>query len=203
MRRQSLICMLQSHPDLEVVGEISDGNEVMKLSGTLSPDVVLVDQLFPLLNQLDPVVLIHQWNPSQRVLILSDSLSPQAAIRSLQSGATGYVVRYESFDSLIVAIHDVVNGRRYISAMVADQILDTVISGKNFEPATDARISNREREILRLIAEGKTNSEIGNLLVISTRTVETHRKNLQAKLGLTSQGEMIRYAIKHGILSID
>jgi two-component system, NarL family, response regulator NreC len=203
MRRQSLVFMLRSRADFDVIGECTNGNELMRLPGDITPDVVLIDISLPTYNNLDPVTLIHQRNPDAPVLILSDSLSPQVAIRSLRSGALGVIVRFEDFDRLTNAIHVVANGHRYMSPQLSDQILDSIIAGRSFEPDVDDRISTREREILNLLAEGKTNAEIGKLLVISTRTVETHRKNLMGKLGLNSQGEMLRYAIKHGLLSTE
>ena len=109
----------------------------------------------------------------------------------------------EDFDHLSQAISSVNRDHRYVSGLVTDQILNAVVSGKNFEEEVDERISSREREILQLIAEGKTNSEIGKQLVISTRTVETHRTNLMRKLGFSSQIDLIRYAFKHGLLSIE
>ena len=195
--------MLRSKPEFEVIGEFSQGYELLELPGSLSPDVVITDLNLPTINNIDPINLIHQWNPSQRVLVLSDKPSPLPVIRALRHGALGYFVRLEDFDHLIQAIQSVYQGNRYVSSQATEQILDSVISGKNFQTEVDERLSSREKEILQLIAEGKTNSDIGKLLVISTRTVETHRNNLMRKLGFSSQMEIIRYAFKHGLLSIE
>jgi DNA-binding NarL/FixJ family response regulator len=175
----------------------------MKMPVNLSPDIVLTDLKLPTINTVDPINLIHQWNPSQRILVLTDHLSPIEAIRALRNGALGYFVRIEDFENFTKAIKTVYEGRRFVSGLVTDQILDAVISGKNFDNDIEERISSREKEILQLIAEGKTNSEIGKLLVISTRTVETHRTNLMRKLGFSSQTDIIRYAYKIGLLTID
>jgi DNA-binding NarL/FixJ family response regulator len=175
----------------------------MEMPGNLSPDIVLTDLHLPTINKVDPIKLIHQWNPAQRIFVITDNTSPLQAIRALRNGAKGYFVSMEDFDHLVQAIITVYQGRRYVSGLVTDQILDAVVSGKNFEKEIDERISSREREILQLIAEGKTNSEIGKMLVISTRTVETHRTNLMRKLGFSSQIDIIRYAFKHGLLSIE
>jgi len=203
LRRQGLVCLLQTKSELEVVGECSEGSELLKLPVNLSPDVVLVDASLPTINKIDPVSLIRQWNSSQHILVLSDNLSSANAIKAFRNGALGYVVRLDDFESLTEAILSVFRGRRYLSRAVEDQILDSVVSGNGLENGYDNRISTREREILELIAEGKSNAEIGKLLVISTRTVETHRTNLMRKLGLSSQVDIIRYAIKNGLITIE
>jgi DNA-binding NarL/FixJ family response regulator len=175
----------------------------MKMPVNLSPDIVLTDLKLPTSKNLNPINQIHLWNPAQRILVMTDNLSPSEAIRALRSGALGYFVRIENFNDFIQAVKTVFGGHRYVSGLVNDQILDAVISGKNFDKEIEERISLREREILQMIAEGKTNSEIGKQLVISTRTVETHRTNLMRKLGFSSQTDIIRYAFKAGLLSME
>jgi DNA-binding NarL/FixJ family response regulator len=186
-----------------VIAEFSEGYELLELPGNLQADLILTDINLPSMNNLDPIILIRQWKPDQRILVLSDSLSPLPAIHALRNGALGYLVRLEDSNHLVQAILSVYRGQRYLSGLVTDQILNDVIAGKKFENDDDDRISTREREILHLIAEGKSNSEIGKLLVISTRTVETHRNNIMRKLGISSQIDIIRYAFKHGLLSIE
>jgi DNA-binding NarL/FixJ family response regulator len=186
-----------------VIGEFSEGYELMEFPGEMPPDIILTDLNLPTINKVDLVSLLHQWHPNQHILVISDNLSPLQAIRSLRNGALGYIVRLDDFAHLIQAIKSLKDGKRYVSSLVTDQMLDALVAGKNLENEIDDRISSREREILQLIAEGKTNSEIGKILVISTRTVETHRNNLMRKLGLSSQIEIIRYALKHGFLQMD
>ncbi len=195
--------MLRTQPEFEVIGEFSEGYELIEMPGSVSPDIVITDLNLPTINKVDPINLIHQWNPALHILAITDNQSPLQAIRALRNGALGFFVRMEDFDHLSQAIASVYHDRRYVSGLVTDQILNAVVAGKNFEEEIDERISSREREILQLIAEGKTNSEIGKQLVISTRTVETHRTNLMRKLGFSSQIDLIRYAFKHGLLSID
>jgi DNA-binding NarL/FixJ family response regulator len=175
----------------------------MELPDNLGTGIILIDINLPSISNLDPIILIHQRNPDQRVLVLSDSLSPLPAIHALRNGAHGYVVRMDDSDHLFQGIISVHRGQRYVSSLVTNQILDALVAGKNFEDDDDERISPREKEILHLISQGKSNSEIGKLLVISTRTVETHRNNIMRKLGLSSQIDIIRYAYKHGLLSIE
>jgi DNA-binding NarL/FixJ family response regulator len=203
LRRQGLVSLLRSRSEFEVIAECSEGTDLVKLSPTLIPDVVLVDLSLPTVNNIDPIGLILQKNPAQKILVISDSPLAANAIKVFRAGALGYFVRIEDFDSLVQALQTVSRGHRYLSRIIEDQILDSVVSGNGTEAGYDNRISSREREILELIAEGKTNAEIGKLLVISTRTVETHRTNLMRKLGLSSQGDIIRYAIKNGLISIE
>jgi len=203
LRRQSLVCLLRTHPEFEVVGELSECSEFMETLNNSSIDIVISDLNLPSINNLDPVSFFLRRNSNLRVLILSDNLSPMSAIKSFRNGAIGYVVRMEDIDSLIKGILSVYRGKRYISGLINDQILDAVISGKTFEDGGDDRISSREKEILNLIDEGRTNSEIGKLLVISTRTVETHRNNIMRKLGFSSQIDIIRYAFKHGLITLE
>jgi DNA-binding NarL/FixJ family response regulator len=186
-----------------VIGEFSEGYELLEIPGDIRADIVVADFNFPTVNNTDLLTLLHQWNPAQKMLILSDNLSPQLAIRALRNGALGYILGLDEFETLVQAILVVHTGQRFVSRFVTDQMLDALVAGKNFENGIDERISTREREILQLIAEGKTNSEIGKKLVISTRTVETHRNNLMRKLGFSSQIDIIRYAFKNGLLSID
>jgi two-component system response regulator NreC len=203
MRRQGLVCLLRTQPDFEVIGEFSEGYQLLELPGTLIPDIVLTDLDLPTINHIEPSELIHQWNPNQRILILADKPSPLQAVRALRNGSLGYVVRLGDFEQLAQAIRTVASDHRYVSPMVLDEILDAVIAGKTFETEVDERISSREREILLLIAEGRTNQEIGKQLEISIRTVETHRTNIMRKLSLSSQIDIVRYAYNHGLLSVE
>jgi two-component system, NarL family, response regulator NreC len=197
------VCLLQTRPEFEVVGEFHDGFELMEIPGDTPPDIILTDLYLPTINKTNPVVVLHQWHPNKPILVISDNLTPSHAIRALRNGALGYIVRKDEFINLVEAIFALNDGHRYVSRLVTDQILDELVDGKNFENDSDDRISSREREILQFVAEGKTNSEIGRMLVISTRTVETHRNNLMRKLGLSSQTEIIRYAYRHGLLQLD
>jgi DNA-binding NarL/FixJ family response regulator len=185
------------------VGEFSDGSELMDLPGVTPPDIILTDLSLPTIDKADLVSLVHQWHPNTPILVISDNPTPSHAIRALRNGATGYIVRMDEFTHLVEAIFALIDGHRYVSKLVTDRILDEFVEGKDLESDSDDRISAREREILQYIAEGKTSSEIGKMLVISTRTVETHRNNLMRKLGLSSQTEIIRYAYRHGLLQLD
>lgn len=175
----------------------------MEIKSSNTPDVIIIDRNLPSINDIDPISMIHNWNSSLRLLVISDSNSPAIAIKTLQNGAIGFASRMDDFESLIQGIKKVQQGERYISPLVNDGLLESVISGVNFGELEDERISSREKEILSLIIEGKSYKEIGNILFISTRTVETHRNNIMRKLGLTSQIDIIKYAFKNGMISLD
>jgi DNA-binding NarL/FixJ family response regulator len=201
--RQGLVVMLNTEPEFEVIGEAADGRELVELAGSLRPDVVLADISMPNLNGIEATNLIHQQYPDMHVVIISDRASTSTVIRALRNGALGYLGRNEDFQHVIEAIRTVNLGRRYLCSQVAEQIIDAVISKTFIDDNLDERISIREREILQLIVEGNTSSQIAEKLVISSRTVESHRTNIMRKLGLTSQIDIIRFAIRHDLLSLE
>jgi two-component system response regulator NreC len=203
MVRQGFMLLLNAQPDIEVVGEAADGNEMVELTENLHPDVVLADISMPNLNGIEATKLIHQRNPGMPVVMITIHTSSSYVVRALRSGARGYVVKNDDFQHVIQAIKAVMLGQRYLSSSVSEQIIDAVISGTSQEFNMDERISIREREILQLIAEGNSNSQIAKKLVISARTVETHRTNIMRKLELTSQIDILRYAIQHGIAQLE
>jgi two-component system response regulator NreC len=203
MVRQGFMVLLNAQPDMEVVGEAADGNEMVELAANLRPDVVLADISMPNLNGIEATKIIHQRYPDMPVVIITIHTSSSYVIRALRNGARGYVVKNDGFQNVIQAIKTVSQGQRYLSNQVSEQIIDAVISGTSMDFNLDERISIREREILQLIAEGNTNSQIAKKLVISARTVETHRTNLMRKLELSSQIDILRYAIQHGIIHLE
>ncbi|MGA2505228.1 MAG: response regulator transcription factor [Anaerolineales bacterium] len=203
MVRQGFMVLLNAQPDIEVIGEAADGNEMVELAENLHPDVVLADISMPNLNGIEATKLIHQRNPEMPVVIITIHTSSSYVIRALRSGARGYVVKNDDFQHVIQAIKAVSLGQRYLSSQVSEQIIDAVVSGTSQDFNMDERISIREREILQLIAEGNSNSQIAKKLVISARTVETHRTNIMRKLELTSQIDILRYAIQHGLAQLE
>ena len=203
MVRQGFIVLLNAQPDIEVIGEAADGNEMVEQAESLHPDVVLADISMPNLNGIEATKVIHQRNPEMPVVMITVHTSSSYVVRALRSGARGYVVKNDDFQHVVQAIKAVCEGQRYLSSQVSEQIIDAVVSGTSQEFTMDERISIREREILQLIAEGNSNSQIAKKLVISARTVETHRTNIMRKLELTSQIDILRYAIQHGLAQLD
>ena len=203
MVRQGFTVLLNAQPDIEVIGEAADGNEMVEQAESLHPDVVLADISMPNLNGIEATKLIHQRHPEMPVVMITVHTSSSYVIRALRNGARGYVVKNDDFQHVIQAIKAVSLGQRYLSSQVSEQIIDAVISGTSLDFNLDERISIREREILQLLAEGNSNSQIAKKLVISARTVETHRTNIMRKLELTSQIDILRYAIQHGLAQLE
>lgn len=203
MVRQGFIVLLNAQPDIEVIGEAADGNEMVEQAESLHPDVVLADISMPNLNGIEATKVIHQRNPEMPVVMVTVHTSSSYVVRALRSGARGYVVKNDDFQHVVQAIKAVSEGQRYLSSQVSEQIIDAVVSGTSQDFTMDERISIREREILQLIAEGNSNSQIAKKLVISARTVETHRTNIMRKLELTSQIDILRYAIQHGLAQLE
>lgn len=203
MVREGFMGLLNAQPDMEVIGEAADGQEMVDQAENLRPDVVLADISMPNLDGIEATKIIHQRYPDMPVIIITIHTSSSYVIRALRNGARGYVVKNDGFQHVIQAIKTVSLGQRYLSSQVSDQIIDAVVSGTSMDYNLDDRISIREREILQLIAEGNTNAQIAKRLVISARTVETHRTNIMRKLGLNSQIDILRYAIQQGITPLE
>jgi len=199
--RQGLSALINAQPDLEVIGEALDGLDLLEQVEKLHPDVVVADVAMPNLNGVDAAGRIRKRFPDVQVVILSMHAASSYVIRALRNGALGYVLKSDDIEDVIEAIHWVVEGRRYLSGQVAEQVISSLISGAEQELDMEKRITNREREILQLVAEGNTNIQISKKLNISSRTVETHRANMMNKLGLASQADVIRFAIQNGIVS--
>jgi len=156
MVRQGFMVLLNAQPDIEVIGEAADGNEMVELTETLHPDVVLAAISMPNLNGIEATKLIHQRNPEMPVVMVTIHTSSSYVVRALRSGARGYVVKNDDFQHVIQAIKAVSLGQRYLSTLVSEQIIDSVVSGTSGEFNLDERISIREREILQLLAEGNS-----------------------------------------------
>jgi DNA-binding NarL/FixJ family response regulator len=201
---QGLRRLLESKPDFLVVAETGDGLEVLPLAERLKPDVLIVDLMMPGLNGLEVTYQVCQKIKGIRVIILSMHKDDGYVIQALRNGATGYVIKDTGPAELVEAIHQVMQGHRYLSQVIADRFGDQVLIHPDEElkdPYT--QLTRREREVLQLVAEGYTGQDIAKRLSISPRTAEQHRANMMRKLGLQNQREIFRYAIKKGILLID
>jgi two-component system, NarL family, response regulator NreC len=195
--------LLTNQPDLSVVGEASDGLEAIKLVETLKPDIVLMDVVMTNLNGIDAGQQIHQRGLKTRVIFLSMHANPAYVVRALQNGALGYVLKDADFHEILQAIHNAMEGKRYLSEAITNDVLELLLNldaGKSEPPST---LTGREKEVLQLVAEGNTNNVIGEKLGISARTVEAHRASIMAKLHLTSQAALVRYAIQHGLIPLE
>lgn len=204
--RQGLRRLLESERDMQVVAETGDGLDVLPLAGRFHPDVLIMDLMMPGLNGLEATRQVCQRFPGARVIVLSMHGDDGYIAQALRNGASGYILKDSGPSELVQAIREVQEGRRYLSPQIAARMEETLAAGCSptalpvdlYEQLTD-----REREVLQLVAEGYTGPEIASRLSISPRTAEQHRSNLMRKLGLHNQREIIRFAIKRGILPID
>ena len=202
--RQGLRTLLETEPDFQVVGETADGLEVMPLLERLQPDVLLLDLMMPGLNGLAITRQIQQYAIKTRVLILSMHANEAYVLEALQHGAAGYVLKKSEANELVHAIREVVAGRSYLCAPFSELAIQAY-KQKADVAAQDSyeTLTAREREVLHLAAEGLSNADIAQRLVISSRTVEMHRANLMSKLNLRSQTDLVRYALWKGILPLE
>jgi DNA-binding NarL/FixJ family response regulator len=192
--------LIEAQGDLEVVATVGDGREAVRVARELKPDVVLMDLSMPELNGADATRAILEREPQCRVIVLSMYAEREYVRRALRAGAAGYVVKRSAAKEVVDAIRAVHAGQRYLSPKVAD-----VVIGDYAEERDDplARLSAREREVLQLLAEGRTGAEIAQRLSLSQKTVETYRARLVEKLGIRDVAGLVRFAIQKGLVSLD
>lgn len=202
--REGIRLLLNAQPDMEVVAEAVDGREAVDKAAECKPDVILMDIAMPLLNGLEATRQIRRDNPNARVLVLTMYESDEYIAQMLEAGAAGYVLKKVAGSELVYAIRSVSQGEAFlypsITKRLVEDYLRRVESGQerdSFDGLTD-----REREVLQLIAEGHTNKEIANVLSLSVRTVQNHRAHIMEKLGMHDRGELIKYAIQKGIIEL-
>ena len=194
--RQGLKLILSAHQDLEVVGEAGNGKEAVDLALKLKPDIVLMDVAMPELNGIEATRRMVEASHRIKVLVLSMHKEPVYVREILRAGARGYILKDAIDTDLLSAVRSVAKGDGYISPAVSGALLSDY--RKDVTDPIDL-LSGREREVLQLIAEGKTNKEIATKLNLSVYTVDSHRGKIMEKLNLHSTGELVRFAIKHGL----
>ena len=195
--------MLEREADLSVVGEASDGREAVALVKSLKPDVVVMDIGMSNLNGIEAAQQITGENPEIAVVMLSMHSDESYVLRALKAGARGYLLKDSAEADLIKAVHVVAGGKSFFSPAVSKVLLDDYVRKLRRSGTEDAYdlLTAREREVLQLIAEGKSNKDIANLLNLSVYTVESHRSNLMEKLNVRGLPELILYAVRKGIIS--
>ncbi len=201
--RQGLRHLLEDEPDFHVVGEAGDGVEALRLVERLRPDILLVDMMMPNLNGLEVLRQIKNISPATRTIVLSMQSADAYVIEALMYGAAGYILKETGPSELVKAVHEVVLGNQFLSAKLSERFEESGIHFKDAPKDVYETLTAREREILQMTVEGRTSAEIGDKLKISPRTVEEHRRNFSNKLGIKTQADLIRFAIKRGILSMD
>ncbi len=199
--RRGLRALLQSQPGWEVCGEAGNGKEAVEKVSELKPDVAIVDIAMPELNGLAATRQIVKAHPQTEVLILTMHHSDEVVHEVLKAGARGYVLKSDADQSLVVAVEMLLQHKPFLTPDVTDVVLTNYLHGyDSLDVQPDTHVTAREREIIQMLSEGKSNKEVAVALNISTRTVETHRANIMRKLGLESLGDLVRYAIRHKIV---
>lgn len=201
---QGMKRLLDAETDLTVVGEATDGLETVKLVEQLKPSVLVVDMMMPGLNGLEVLRQVKKRSPVTFCIVLSMQSADAYVVEALKSGASGYVLKDSGPAELVNAVRQVIQGQRYLSPKLSERLINAYIETSNktvldpYEMLTD-----REREVLQLASEGLSTPEIARRLSISPRTAELHRARMMNKLGLRNQTDLIRYALKRGILPLD
>ncbi|PFG73011.1 LuxR family two component transcriptional regulator [Tepidiforma thermophila] len=204
--RQALRMLLEAQPELEVVADVENGREAVQAVERLQPDVVLMDVVMPGLNGLEATRQIRRIAPSTRVVMLSGFVDEDQLLDAIRSGASGYIVKKSDVSELVLAIQTVHRGNSYFSSSLSEgfDLAEVLYQAKRADQRNGMdTLTSREREVLQLIAEGYTNQGIANELYISVKTVEAHKAHIMAKLHARNRTDLIRYAIRKGIVRLE
>jgi DNA-binding NarL/FixJ family response regulator len=188
------------HADFDVVGTVSDGRALLKAAGELAPDVIVVDIGMPLLNGLDAGEQLKALHPEMKVIYLTQNRDPRFAVEAFRRHASGYLLKDSAASELTAAIRDALRGKTYVSPVIARGMRDQT-SGLPSDPMTLRELSSREREVLQLLAEGKSMKEAAALLDISPRTVEFHKYRIMELLRVKTNAELVQKAITLGLIA--
>lgn len=201
--REGLRMLLSSHTDLEVVGEAADGRDAIRCVEDTAPDLVLLDLSMPRMDGMDAIREIRKRSPATKILALTVHKAEEYVLSALQAGADGYALKDATHGELVTAIRSVLSGKRYLSPGVSEKVIEGYLAGRRAQEARSPwdSITPREREVLKLIAEGHKNKEIADILCISVKTVEKHRANIMEKLDLHNVSDLTAYAIERGIVT--
>jgi len=201
--RQSLKTLISAKTNYQIVGEAANGLEAIRIVRELEPDLVLMDISMPKMNGLEAVVEIKSILPSTRIVILTVHKEEEFVLEAFRAGVDGYVLKHESQNELLMGLATALEGKRFISPMISEKVLVGFLQGaRSLKELTSwDTLTSRERQVLKLIAEGHTNKEIAEHLFISVKTVETHRANLMRKLDLHSASELTAFAAKKGLIA--
>lgn len=203
--REGLRSLLEQEPGFEVVGECGDGQEAIRRVRELAPDVVLMDVALPGgIGGLEATEAIVSERPETRVVVLTQYEQREYIRRALKAGAQGYLLKRSASSQLKEAVRTVFQGRRYLHPVAADELVEMVTRGEGLDSGEEDydRLTRRERQVLQLLAEGKTSREIGRYLGVSLKTAMTHRTNLMGKLDLHSRAEVVKYAVRKGLIEV-
>jgi two-component system, NarL family, response regulator NreC len=201
--RKGLRFVLEQEPGMTVIAEASNGREALRMCEELKPEIAILDIAMPQLNGIEAVSLIRKASPQTASLILSMHSDETYILRALSAGAKGYILKDAVEDEILPAVRSVLSGKSYFSPAIAKTLLEDYVRylrQRGLEDSYDL-LTDREKEILQLLAEGRANKDVANLLNLSVTTVETHRTNMMQKLGLHSAAEIVLYAVRKRIIS--
>lgn len=201
--REGLRSLLCSDPDFDVVGEAEDGRDAIRCVEALSPDLVLMDLSMPRMNGLDAIKEIKKQNPEIKIIVLTVHKTEEYILATLQAGADGYLLKDATHSELVMAIKNVLAGKRYLSPGISEKVIEGYLEGRRTLKTKSSwdTLTQREREILKLIAEGYKNKEVADYLYISLKTVEKHRSNLMRKLDLHNVAALTVFAAEKGLIT--
>ena len=203
--REGLRLILSAQPGIEVVAEAATGREAVTRARETAPDVVLMDISMPELNGIEAARHLAAGVRPPHVIMLSMHATSEHVVQSFKAGATGYLIKEAAGSEVVAAVCAVAAGRRYVSQRVAGAVIDALadLEGGRSSESTLDRLSARERQVLQLVAEGRSSVDIGAVLFLSPKTVETYRSRLMRKLGVADTAHLVKFAIQHGITSLD
>jgi DNA-binding NarL/FixJ family response regulator len=201
--REGLRSLLSTHEDLDVLGEAENGREALRAVAEHKPDLLLMDLSMPKMGGLDAIKEVKRQEPGTKVLVLTIHETEEFVLEALHAGASGYILKDATHDELVLAIRSVLREKRYLSPDVSAKVIEGYIDGRKAVKSTSSwdSLTLREREILKLIAEGRKTKEIAEILFLSAKTVAKHRANLMGKLDLHSVSALTAYAMERGLLS--
>jgi len=203
--RQGLCALLEKQPDIEVVGGVENGRKALELAKELSPDIVIMDITMPNLNGIDATRKITSELSGTKIIALSVHSSRRFVAEMLQAGASGYILKECLFDELVEAIRTVLSGGIYLSPKITGVVVDDYVkrlSIREYQPASRS-ITEREREVLQLLAEGRSTKQIALQLHVSAKTIESNRRNIMDKLKIHSVAELTKYAVREGLTPLE
>ena len=201
--REALRFLLSLNPDFEVVGEAGDGREAVRLTEILKPQLVLMDLSMPKTDGLNALKEVKARLPKTKVLVLTVHKDEELVMATLEMGADGYALKDSTYSELTVAINNVLNGKYYICPGISEKVIEGYLDGRRALKASSPwmTLTPREREVLKLIAEGYKAREIANYLYISPKTVEVHRSNLMKKLNISTNAGLVAFSLKKGLIA--
>jgi len=181
---------------------VHDGRALVAAAAELNPDVVVTDISMPLLNGLDAIRQIKSARPATNVIVLTMHIEPDLAVQAFRAGASGYLLKVSPLEELVEAVRQVARGRAYLTSLIAKDLISVLLEAKKESPAAGERLTGRQREVLQLVAEGRTMKEVASLLHISPRTAESHKYEIMNLLGAHNTAELVQHAIRMKLVSV-